>query len=283
MPKYDYILFDADNTPCGQPHGGPSDFNLSPGRSESALGSGALAPPHHTAGPRYDFVLFDADNTLFDFDAAEHRALTRTLEHYGFPCDDHTRERYLDINRALWAAFDKGEADKDWLVVERFAALQRELGGSNDSSEMNTYYLARLGECADLLPGAEELCRTLAKECTLAIITNGVASAQRGRFSRSPLREVIPFLFISGEMGCQKPQKVFFDKVLAEMNITDPSRAVVVGDSLSADIQGAVNAGLDSIWYNPNGVPLGDGPRPTHIMCRFSDISSAILDCAKIC
>lgn len=278
MPKYDYILFEADNTPCDKPHGDPKNFNLSPGRSESALGSGALAPTRHAAGPKYDFVLFDADNTLFDFDAAEHRALSQTLAHYGFPCDNHTCERYLAINRALWAAFDKGEADKDWLVVERFAALQREKGGDHDPAEINIFYLDRLAECPDLLPGAEELCRTLAKECTLAIITNGVASAQRGRFSRSPLRDVIPYLFISGEMDCQKPQKVFFDKVLAEMKITNPGRAVVVGDSLSADIQGAVNAGLDSIWYNPNCLSLGDGPQPTHIMCHFSDISAAILD-----
>lgn len=228
--------------------------------------------------PRYDFVLFDADNTLFDFDVAEHRALKQTLEHYGFPCDDHTRERYLAINRALWAAFNKGEADKDWLVVERFAALQREKGGNHDAAEMNTYYLARLAEGADLLQGAEALCRALSKQCTLAIITNGVASAQRGRFSRSPLKDIIPYLFISGEMGCQKPQKVFFEKVLAEMGITDPGRAVVVGDSLSADIQGAVNAGLSSFWYNPNRLPLGDGPQPTRIMYHFSDISAAILD-----
>ena len=232
---------------------------------------------------KYDYVLFDADNTLFDFDAAEHQALTRTLEHYGLPFDDHARGRYLSINRALWAAFDRGEVAKDVLLVERFAALQRELGGSWDSAQMNAYYLARLGECAQLLPGAEALCRALAPHCTLAIITNGVSSAQRGRFEGSPLKGLIPYLFISGEMGCQKPQKVFFDRVFAAMGITDPSRAVVVGDSLSADIQGAVNAGLSSFWYNPKGLPLGDGPAPTHIMFRFSDISAAILDEAKFC
>lgn len=228
--------------------------------------------------PQYDYVLFDADNTLFDFDTAEHRALGQTLAHYGYPCDDHTRGRYLAINRALWSAFDRGEAEKDWLVVERFAALQREVGGSHNSEAVNAYYLARLAEGADLIDGAEELCRALAPHCTLAIITNGVSSAQRGRFSRSPLCELIPYLFISGEMDCQKPQKVFFDKVLAEMKITGPSRVVVVGDSLSADIQGAVNAGLDSIWYAPGGQILGDGPRPTHIARLFSDISATILD-----
>lgn len=228
--------------------------------------------------PRYDYILFDADNTLFDFDAAEHRALNQTLAHYGYPQDEATRALYLEINRRLWSAFDRGEVGKDRLVTERFSALERALGGSHDPAEMNTYYLSRLGECADLLPGAEALCRTLANHCTLAIITNGVASAQRGRFGRSPLKEVIPYLFISGEMGCQKPQKVFFDRVLAEMNITDPTRALVVGDSLTADIQGAANAGLDSVWYAPEGVLPPDSPRPTHIAYRFFDISAIILD-----
>lgn len=278
MPKYDYTLSDADNTPCDKSHGGPDFFHLSPGRSESALGSGALAPPCHAAGPRYDVVLFDADNTLFDFDKAEHRALGRTLEHFGFSCDDHTRERYLSINGALWAAFDRGEVGRDWLVVERFAALQREMGGGHDPADMNAYYLARLAEGADLLPGAEELCRALAPHCTLAIITNGVASAQRGRFDRSTIKQFFPYLFISGEMGCQKPQKVFFEQVLARMGVTDPRRVLVVGDSLSADIQGAVNAGLDSVWYNPKELLPGDGPRPTYVMCRFPDICTLILD-----
>lgn len=228
--------------------------------------------------PKYDYVLLDADNTLFDFDAAEERALNLTLTHYGYAATAENRRCYLTLNRALWAAFDRGEVDKDFLLAERFARLQQALGGAHDSAEMNRFYLARLGEGADLLPGAEAFCRTLAQACTLAIITNGVASVQRGRFDKSPLSGLIPHLFISGEMDCQKPQKVFFQKVLAAMDIIDSRRAVVVGDSLTADIQGAVNAGLDSIWYNPKGLPLGDGPRPTHIMGLFSDISAAILD-----
>lgn len=229
--------------------------------------------------PRYDYVFFDADNTLFDFDAAELRALNLTLEEYGYPANKTTRDCYLTINRALWNAFDRGEAEKDFLVVERFAALQRELGGSQDPAEMNHFYLSRLAEGADLLPGAEALCRALAPHCTLAILTNGLSIAQRGRFSRSPLKEVIPYLFISGEMDCQKPQKIFFDKVFAALELPDTSRSVMVGDSLAADIQGAVNAGLDSIWYAPGGQhPDPEGPQPTYIARTFNDILSTLLN-----
>ena len=226
---------------------------------------------------QYDVVLFDADNTLFDFDAAEAQALDLTLAEYGYPADDQSRNCYLAINRDLWARFDRGEVKREWLVVERFAALQRALGGHHDPAEMNTFYLARLAEAGCLLPGAEALCRSLAPSCTLAIVTNGVASAQRGRFNRSPLKELIPWLFISEEVGYQKPQRQFFDAVLSAMSLPSSARTVVVGDSLTADILGASNAGLDSIWYNPHGLPGRPDIVPTFEARTFDRISSLIL------
>ncbi len=227
--------------------------------------------------PRYDYVLFDADNTLFDFDRAEEEALRKTLEHYSLPVTRAVRERYLAINRDLWARFDRGEVRREWLVVERFAALQRELGGNNVPEEMNHFYLSRLGEGAYLLPGAEALCRLLVPSCTLAIVTNGVAMAQRGRFHRSAVRDCFPFLFISEELGYQKPQREFFDEVLREMSIPDPGRAVVVGDSLAADILGAINAGLDSIWYNPGALPGRPDAAPTYEAHSYEQVASLIL------
>lgn len=226
---------------------------------------------------RYDVVLFDADNTLFDFDAAEAQALDLTLAEYGYPVDDKSRNCYLAVNRDLWARFDRGEVKREWLVVERFAALQRALGGHHDPAEMNTFYLARLAEAGCLLPGAEALCRALVPGCTLAIVTNGVASAQRGRFDRSPLKELIPWLFISEEVGYQKPQRQFFDAVLSAMSLPPSARIVVVGDSLTADILGAVNAGLDSIWYNPNGLPGSPDIVPTFEARSFDQVLHLIV------
>ena len=226
---------------------------------------------------RYDVVLFDADNTLFDFDAAEAQALDLTLAEYGYPVDDKSRNCYLAVNRDLWERFDRGEVKREWLVVERFAALQRALGGHHDPAEMNTFYLARLAEAGCLLPGAEALCRALVPTCTLAIVTNGVASAQRGRFDRSPLKELIPWLFISEEVGYQKPQRQFFDAVLSAMSLPPSARIVVVGDSLTADILGAVNAGLDSIWYNPNGLSGRPDIVPTFEARSFDQVFQLIL------
>lgn len=226
----------------------------------------------------YEYVLFDADNTLFDFDAAEHAALEATLAHYDLPGDDAVLGRYQAINAALWAAHERGEVSRDDLVVERFAVLLRELDTQLDAAALNTYYLARLGEDAGLLPGADALCQVLAPCCTLAIVTNGVGRVQRGRLARSPLKDLFSYLFISEELGCQKPEKGFFDQVFHSMGLTDLSRVILVGDSLSADIQGAANAGIPSIWYNPKGLPLRGDAVPTYIAPQFSSIRSILLD-----
>ena len=131
--------------------------------------------------PRYEVVLFDADHTLFDFDRAEREALRQTLEEAGLPADGETEARYLSINRALWNRLDRGEVRREWLVVERFAALLRALGRTGDAAALNRAYLDHLGEGSYLLPGAQALCRALAPRCTLAIVTNGVARAAASR------------------------------------------------------------------------------------------------------
>lgn len=226
---------------------------------------------------RYQFVLFDADNTLFDFDLAEHKALVKSLAHWGYPTDEATQQTYLAINRALWAGFDRGEVSREELVIRRFARLQEKLGGRRDPAEMNRFYLTALGEGSDLLPGAEELCRALAPHCILAIVTNGLALAQRSRFAGSALSDVIGHVFISEAMGCQKPQKEYFDKVCAALNITDRTRAVVVGDNLHSDILGGINAGIDTIWYDPKGRPGSADIVPTHRAADFDALRALLL------
>ena len=219
---------------------------------------------------RYDYLLFDADNTLFDFDRAEERALRATLEFFGYPLDSDTRELYRTINRVLWRRLDLGEISREALVVERFALFDRAMGGSRDAAALNRFYLDRLSEGAELLPGAEALCRSLAPRATLALVTNGVARAQRGRLARSALAGLFPYVFISEEVGWQKPQREFFSHVCSAMAIRDRRRAVVIGDNLVSDVQGGLQSGLDAVWFNPNGLPNPTQVRPTWEARSFS-------------
>lgn len=227
--------------------------------------------------PRYQTVLLDADNTLFDFNAAEERALHTVLRARGYVPDEAVVETYLKINSGLWEAFARGEVEQDFLLEERFRRFEQAMGGSHDPAQFNVDYQQALAANGILFPGAEELCRDLAElGCTLAIVTNGAAVAQRGRYSASPIRKYIPHLFISQELGVGKPDPRFFDHVCRTLGITDRSTAVVVGDNLSSDILGGNQAGMDTIWFNPGGSPLTGPARPTYTVGTFVQIREII-------
>lgn len=226
---------------------------------------------------RYDIVLLDADNTLFDFNAAEAQALDAVLAEFGWPRDEGTKQTYLEINHALWSAFDRGEAEESFLTVERFRRLGERLGRSADPAEMNRRYLDHLGECSLLLPGAEALCRTLrAAGCRLALATNGVARVQYARLAGSPLKPYLERLFISGEMGTRKPEPAFFRAALSAMGAEDMDRCVMVGDGLGSDVKGALSVGLDVIWFAPGGGIAPAELKPTYTARSLEEIGSII-------
>lgn len=228
---------------------------------------------------RYDIVLFDADNTLFDFDRAEAEALRRVTEARGYELTPERMAAYHEINRALWSRFDQGEIGRDWLVIERFRVFLEQLGGGGDPAEMNRDYLRELGRCSVLLPGAETLCRRLKPFCRMAVLTNGITESQTGRLERSAIRDCIQELFISQSMGCQKPQRAFFDQVYAAMGLTpaELERTVMVGDNLRSDILGGINGGIDTIWYRRDGAENETEIQPTWTADTLEQVGDLIL------
>lgn len=209
-------------------------------------------------------VLLDADNTLFDFDEAERQALDWLMESLRLP--EEAKARYLAINRRLWHESDLGLIAVRELVVERFRRFFGEVGFDGDPTAWNEAYLNKLGECPALLPGAEAFCRALAGRCTLAIVTNGVSHVQRSRMAASPLEQYFGGrLFISGEMGCRKPQREFFDLTFAALGLTEADKpsVAVMGDNLLSDVKGALDYGVSAVWFNPRGTALAEELTPT--------------------
>ena len=200
----------------------------------------------------YKWLLFDADNTLFDFDAAEDYALTRTLLHFEVQATPQAKACYRQVNSALWAAFERGEISQEAILARRFAYYLEAMGIQGESDKWSRYYTEALAHSSTLLPGAEALCRRAAQKYTLALITNGVPYIQRTRLAGSPLARYFgDRVFISGEMGCRKPEKAYFDKVLEALGARNQKgKVLVIGDSLSSDIRGAFNAQLDSVWLH---------------------------------
>ena len=225
-------------------------------------------------GRRYDFVLIDADNTLLDFDAAETQALRRTMEARGLAFTPEAQAQYIAINRELWDALHRGEIGQEYLKGQRFRRFGDLLGWTGDAEAWDEEYLDALGDCQVLLPGALELLAALKPHCRVGLATNGLKEVQRKRLKGNPIVPYLDGVFISQEMGVGKPHKAYFDKVLDALG-ADPARTVMVGDDLLSDIQGAINAGLDSIWYSRRGE---ESPLPTWRVTRLEDVAKIVLE-----
>jgi len=122
---------------------------------------------------------------------------------------------------------------------------------SGSPHQMSTAYIEQLAICTDLMDGAYEVLQTLHGRSKLAIVTNGLQAVQRSRLAHSRIRDFIPELIISEEVGAAKPQAAFFDAAFARTGHPAKSDVLIIGDSLTSDIQGGVDYGLDTCWYNP--------------------------------
>ena len=204
----------------------------------------------------YKFILFDADNTLFDFTRSEREAVAEAMRDFGFDPTDGVIDDYSRINQSLWEKLERGETEKHRLRVERFELLFEKEGYDPDKAHaVSDRYSERLAGKAYLIDGAEEILKSLAPHAGLYIVTNGIKNIQESRFDMSGLGKYIRASFISEEIGFEKPDARFFDEV--ESRIPDFSReeALIVGDSLTSDIRGGINAGIRTCWFNPKGLP----------------------------
>ena len=209
----------------------------------------------------YPYLLFDADNTLFDFDQAERNAHLLLCRAHGLAFSEEGYQLYHKCNADLWRDFDRGLCTKEYLLVERFRRYLAITGERADPEALNRDHLRALGEGAMLLPGAEELCRVLSRDHRLYLLTNAVASVQKTRFANSAIAPYFQGVFISEEVGVGKPDPAYFDYVFHAVPGLARDNALVIGDSLSSDIQGANNAGLPCCWFNPKGQPRPQGLR----------------------
>lgn len=221
---------------------------------------------------KYEVILFDADETLFDYGMAESHALYNAFAHFGLPTGaEEYAASYKEINHALWKDLEQGRISSAILRVERFnrlfAAHQLDL----DPEAFSEAYLRFLGEGTFLIQGAVELCGKLAG-CRLAIITNGIKDVQLSRIKGSPLSETFEQIIISEEAGSQKPETGIFDYAFAKLGISDKSKVLIVGDSLTSDIQGGLNYGIDTCWFNPLHKERLPGIDPTYEIGDLSEL-----------
>ncbi len=202
---------------------------------------------------QYSYLFFDADETLYDFKHSEKTAFFRAFEHFGIPCEEKWERVYSEINQKYWLKYNKGKVTKDQLMRGRFADLLKKMKVDLDPCELNACYRQKLGEDATLLPDAYEVVNKLCKAYKLVMVTNGFESQQQSRFALSGISDCFVGCYTSDKMGVAKPSKEYFDKVMSIVGIEDRSKILIIGDSLSSDIEGGNNAGIDTCWFNPSG------------------------------
>ena len=196
-------------------------------------------------------VLLDLDDTLLDFHRAEAEAIRHTLGEIGIDPTDDVVGLYSRINRSCWAKLELGEYTREEVLHKRFEMLFETLGTTGDPHETQKLYEYRLSLGAYYLEGAEELLDTLLGKYRLYLATNGIVNVQTRRINDSGIGRYFDGIFVSEKIGYNKPDKRFFDIAFAEIPDFKHDETVIIGDTLTSDIQGGINAGIKTVYFNP--------------------------------
>jgi len=228
----------------------------------------------------YKYLLLDLDNTLFDFDRAEKAAFFAAFSASGIHADDSVYEKYHVINSALWKQLERGEVTKDQLKVLRFSRLFEACGipSADGGYAMSCLYADLLAGQRFLLDGAKDVCQVLSTHYKLYGVTNGIGYIQRGRFFGSELEVYFSDLFISEELGAEKPSPIYFSQVIDRVGDEDLSRYCIIGDSLSSDIAGAGNVGIDAIWLDRAHTGDARGHAVSYILNDIRELPDYLLN-----
>lgn len=202
-----------------------------------------------------EYLFLDLDDTILDFHKAEHIAIAKTFLDFGMEPTQTVLDRYSQINILHWQMLERGEMSREDVLVKRFEALFGEYGVAADAAAVAKTYERYLSIGHYFMPGAEEAVEALAKKYRLFLASNGSAAVQEGRMTSANLYRFFEKVFVSQDIGHNKPSKAYFDACFAQIPGFDRSRAMMVGDSLTSDIRGGNNAGILTCWVNPKHSP----------------------------
>ena len=205
----------------------------------------------------YEIYLLDLDNTLLDFDAAEINSFHTLLRSYEIPYEEELFTQYKKINKNFWSLLEQGKVDKDTLRIGRFKEFFGSIQRSVDAEEAEMRFQSYLSDGAEMMPHAKE---------TLVRLT------QVKRLQTSGLYHFFEDMFVSEKIGFEKPDRNFFDYCFEHIRDFDPSKTIMVGDSLTSDIQGALNSGIDSCLYAPKGGSQTE--KATHTIADLNELLS---------
>lgn len=203
---------------------------------------------------KFKYILWDIDDTLINFKKAEKAALQQCFTPYDITLSDEEIQVYSEINHNYWKQLEEGRIEKSTLLVQRFRDFGIHLNKDIDATAINANYQLALGDHVFFNEGAFELCSELQSSVKQYVVTNGTAVAQDKKLKISGLIDIMDGVFISDKIGYEKPDIRFFEYVFSQIPDFKKEEAIIIGDSLTSDMQGGCNAGITCCWYNPKGL-----------------------------
>lgn len=226
---------------------------------------------------KYKVILFDADDTLFDFHKSEAEAFKNTMLGCGVDFDEsYHYANYKEINKAIWEEFDKGLITQETLKIERFNRFLTKMQMNYDASLFASTYMNHLSKSSHLFTGAEDLIKELSTDFIIAIVTNGLTVVQEGRIKNSIIATHFKDIVVSEDIGISKPNIEFFEYTMNKLGEFNKDEILMVGDSLLSDIQGGINYGIDTCWYNPYHKENITDIKPTYEISDYDSLRKIV-------
>ena len=223
-----------------------------------------------------EFLFLDLDDTILDFHKAERIAISKTIREFGVEPTEDILNLYHGINKWHWEQLELGKLTRAEVLVNRFGVLFEKLGREVDAPKCAKVYEHNLSQGHWFLPGAEEAVNALSKKYRLFLASNGTASVQKGRMTSANLYRFFETVFVSQEIGHNKPSKAYFDACFARIPGFDPDKCIMVGDSLTSDILGGKNAGIRTVWVNPDHAPARPDITPDYEIEALSQLEALL-------
>ena len=201
----------------------------------------------------YKYLLWDVDGTVLDFLASEDYAIKFLFEKYHIgKCTDEMIKQYSEINAKYWRMLERGEMTKQEILIGRFREFFELIGADvRIAEEFNRDYQVTLGDHIEFVDRAEDLLLSQKGKYTIVAVTNGTKIAQDKKLCLSGLDKVFDAIFISENVGAEKPDIKYFNYVFKSLGIKDKREVLIIVDSLTSDMKGGYNAGIDTCWFNP--------------------------------
>ncbi len=225
---------------------------------------------------KYNILLFDLDDTILDFTKGEKAALSELFEEMHVESVTDFMSDYAVINKSLWTDMENGKIERDYILNNRFYMLFKKHGTEVDGKEIEKKYRYYLDLQHEYIDGAEEILKDLCRDCRVYLITNGVSATQFKRIRDAKLEGSFKEVFVSEDIGYQKPAKEFFEAAIKKIPDFELKKALVIGDSLTADIKGGISAGIDTCWFNPNKIENLTDIKPDYEISSLLEIYNVL-------